>query len=344
MYSKYRSYLQNLAYQNWVKQGEESGTVGQGLRMEAIEIKLEDVGTLDAGIRYQTYLQDFGWQAEVQNGQTSGTTNESRRIEAIKILLFGNDVADLSVWYQAQCEKIGWMNWCRDGEVAGTAGGSLRLETIRILVLPKNIDLKVSGADGFKQYVKAPEPAQPQVSGNHGSKSGNIYLAVGHGISQDGSWDSGCVDGNYTEADLMLAIGKVAVAKLREWGLNVSSDADTDNDKNIIVGVALANSLGTDIYISLHCDYNAAPSGTLPIIYPGSDSGMNLANCVNNAVMARMGIGTRGVIQEGDQLEVNTTDMTACIFETGSIRADIDILLNAQAYGEAVAQGIYNYF
>lgn len=139
----------------------------------------------------------------------------------------------------------------------------------------------------------------------------------------------------------MLAISKVAVAHLRNMGFTVLSDADTGNDKNIAVCVAEANAWGADVYVSLHCDYNLAPSGLLPIIYPGSNDGMNLANSLIAAVQAANGLKVRGIIQR-DDWEVSDTNMPACIFETGSIRYDIGKLLDAETYGKAVAQGIYN--
>jgi len=141
----------------------------------------------------------------------------------------------------------------------------------------------------------------------------------------------------------MLAIGKEAAARLRNLGFDVLTDADTDNDKNIAVCVPEANAWGADVYVSLHCDYNAAPSGTLPIVYPASDDGIRLANCLIASTQARNGLGTRGIIQR-DDWEVSDTNCTACIFETGSIRADIEKLLDSATFGEIVAQGIYDWF
>jgi hypothetical protein len=170
-----------------------------------------------------------------------------------------------------------------------------------------------------------------------------VYLAVGHGISTDGSWDCGCVDGKYTEAALMLNIAKYTVQKLRANGITVITDYDTKNDRNMTYTVRDANAAGADIYISLHCDWNQAPSGTYPIIYPGSSAGRKLANALNSAVMSAMKIGTRGIL-ERDDYEVSNTDMPACIFETGSIRKDINILLQSKKYGESLTDGVIKYF
>jgi len=141
----------------------------------------------------------------------------------------------------------------------------------------------------------------------------------------------------------MLAIGKEAVARLRNMGFTVMSDADSNNNKNIAACVVESNNWGADVYVSLHCDYNLAPSGTLPIVYPGSTAGIRLANCLIASAKARLGLGTRGIIQR-DDWEVADTEAVACIFETGGIRPDIALLTNAAAFGEVVAQGIYDWF
>lgn len=169
-----------------------------------------------------------------------------------------------------------------------------------------------------------------------------VALVIGHGIQTDGSWDCGTTWNGDTEAQLMKPIVGEAVAILREKGVAVYTDYP-ENDFNIIAGTGGANAWGADIYVSLHCDYCEAPSGTLPIIYPGSSSGAKLANALNSQVTKRMGIGTRGILQR-DDMEVSRTSMPACIFETGCISRDNAILKRSKEYGQAVAYGILDYF
>lgn len=325
---RYKVHVQNKGWTDWIEEGRCAGTTGQELRLEAIVIEGVD--------QYRVHIEDHGWSEWVKAGEIAGTVGEGKRIEAVEIK--GKDVN-----YRVHVQNKGWMDWARDGEMAGTTGGGLRVEAIQLLKSAESlaVDDALSGVNIAPAPVPVPDP--PPVTQNQGKKSGKVYLAVGHGISSDGSWDCGCVDGNYTEADLMLAIGKVAVDRLRSMGFDVLTDADTDNDKNIAVCVPEANNWGADVYVSLHCDYNAAPSGSLPIVYPGSDDGIRLANCLIASAQARNGLGTRGVIQR-DDWEVSDTTMTACIFETGSIRADIGKLLDANTFGEIVAQGIYDWF
>ena len=172
--------------------------------------------------------------------------------------------------------------------------------------------------------------------------SKKVALQCGHGKSVDGSWDCGTSYGGSTEAGLMLPITKSAVKYLRSYGVKVISDADTNNDKNMIVDVRWANKEKCDIYVSVHCDYYKAPSGVMPLYV--STNGKKLATCLNNAVKSGMGMKSRGVVRRTDLWELNGTDMPACILETGSIKADISVLKNkADAYGKAIAKGICDY-
>jgi len=169
------------------------------------------------------------------------------------------------------------------------------------------------------------------------------YVAWGHGTTTTGGNDGGCVYGNYTEAGLVGPIVKACVTQLRKWGITVKSDVGTNNDRNMIVCVSDANAYGAEFYFSIHCDYDQAPSGTYPIAYPGSTQGIKLAQCLTNAVQARLPIGTRGILQT-DYYEVRATNMPACIFETGGIKSDLTILRDrAQEYGYALACGVMDY-
>lgn len=132
----YRTHIQDVGWQNWQTNGGISGTSGQSLRLEGIEIKMDTSG-YDLGMEYCTHVQNQGWQDYKRNGVMSGTSGESLRLEAIKIQLTGADAGQFDVYYRVHAENIGWMDWTRNGAEAGTAGFGYRLEAIEILVLPK---------------------------------------------------------------------------------------------------------------------------------------------------------------------------------------------------------------
>lgn len=169
-----------------------------------------------------------------------------------------------------------------------------------------------------------------------------VALYIGHGRSTDGSWDPGTTWSGLTEAALMLPIGQSAVKNLEASGIAVLTDAFSGNNINMIKQVSEANRKGADVFVSLHCDYYKAPSGTLPLYI--SNKGKALANAINKRVMAATGLGTRGLSRRTDLYELKQTKMPACIFETGSIDDDSDVFLDkADIYGRAVAQGICDY-
>lgn len=168
-----------------------------------------------------------------------------------------------------------------------------------------------------------------------------VAVMCGHGRSTDGTWDCGTSYGGNNEAALMLPITKAAVKYLRASGVTVISDADTNNNKNMIADVRWANNEGVSLYVSVHCDWYKAPTGTLPLYV--SAKGKVLATAINTAVMSGMGMKTRGVTRRTDLYELNYTDAPACIFETGSIKADIGKLKDSDKYGKCIAKGICNY-
>ena len=80
-------HVQNIGWQNWVKNGEIAGTTGQSLRVEAIRIKLPNDLIGFGDVEYQVHVQNIGWQNWVKNGEIAGTTGQSLRVEAIQIEL-----------------------------------------------------------------------------------------------------------------------------------------------------------------------------------------------------------------------------------------------------------------
>ncbi len=164
-----------------------------------------------------------------------------------------------------------------------------------------------------------------------------IAAYAGHGKSTDGSWDPGCTYKSYTEAELVLPITKDAVTALRRCGFKVITDAE-GNKINMIKQVEKSNANDVDLHVSFHLDWSDAPKGTYPIC--ASNEGKKLATCINKAVMRETGMTTRGVKKTDEYYETNATNMTAVIYECGSIKADLKRIQKHKVYGEAIAEGI----
>lgn len=151
----YSTHVQNIRWQNYVKNGQTAGTTHQSLRLEGIKIKIEN-NIYGGDIEYATHVQNVGWQNFVRNDAMAGTTGKSLRLEAIKIRLIGNIANYYDIYYRVHAQNFGWLDWAKNGEEAGSAGYSYRLEAVEIKLIPKG----VSAPGATKQpFVQAPTRA-----------------------------------------------------------------------------------------------------------------------------------------------------------------------------------------
>lgn len=120
--------------QGFVNAPDTAGTVGQGLRAEAIVIRDDNANVT---FHYQVHARDTGWMSEVTEGMTAGTTGQSRRIEAVKIWTTGSEADNYAIQYRVHMRDLGWSGWADQGAIAGTTGQSRRIEAIQIRVIKK---------------------------------------------------------------------------------------------------------------------------------------------------------------------------------------------------------------
>ena len=118
--------------------GMTSGTIGQGLKIEAMKMQLKNA-PVNAKVRYQAHVQDIGWQDWEENGHVVGTTGKNLKIEALNIVL--ENLPDYQIVYRSYIQAMGWSSWVSDGEMTGTTGRNLRLEAIQIKVIKKDFSV-----------------------------------------------------------------------------------------------------------------------------------------------------------------------------------------------------------
>ena len=84
---EYQSNIEGYGWQNWVKDGQISGTTGESKRLEALRIRLtgELANTYD--IYYRVHVSDVGWMGWTSNDKPAGTTAGGLGVEAIEIKL-----------------------------------------------------------------------------------------------------------------------------------------------------------------------------------------------------------------------------------------------------------------
>ena len=148
---KYKTHVQSYGWQDYVKNGEMSGTEGEAKRLEGIRIKLDNV-PYSGNVEYRTHIQTYGWEKEwKKNDKMFGTTGEAKRLEAIEIKLTGEVADHYDVYYRVHAQKFGWLGWAKNGESAGTASYAYRLEGIEIQLVEKDSEFPEYGElEAFK--------------------------------------------------------------------------------------------------------------------------------------------------------------------------------------------------
>lgn len=168
---KVNSHVQGKGWLGYVGEGETSGTEGQSLRMEALNIICPDLFG-GSGITYRAHVQNVGWQNWVSSGESVGTTGQSKSMEAVQIQLAGYLTKFYDIYYRAHVRDIGWMGWAKNGEFAGTTGGSKPMEAIQVKLLIKG-DIINRGGDAYKDLT-----AQETDSPSSNEENQNNYAKV----------------------------------------------------------------------------------------------------------------------------------------------------------------------
>ena len=174
----YRTHVQDVGWQNYVQNGQMSGTSGRSLRLEGMNIKV--LNNTNINIKYQVHVQDIGWQDWKKNDEMAGTSGRSLRLEGIRICLENSE--EYSIMYRVHVQDIGWQEWKTDGEMAGTSGRSLRLEAIEIKII-KNPKIEVN-----YEYNKDKNTVTATINSNKEFKSIN-----------DDSWELSTDKKTYTK-------------------------------------------------------------------------------------------------------------------------------------------------
>ena len=176
-----------------------------------------------------------------------------------------------------------------------------------------------------------------------------VYIEAGHGRGDDGVWDPGCSwsDGSrtYTEAELMVPIARSMAFYLRKSGVTVYTDADDGNDLNLEDTLDFLDAhREIKAFVNIHCDWEGAGSGTMPIYK--TEEQRALAEALNEGVHEYVDISDLGLTRREDMKTLNNERVhcPAVLFETGGIRADIVTLLHKyDDYGKGLAAGMCRY-
>ena len=177
-----------------------------------------------------------------------------------------------------------------------------------------------------------------------------IVLDAGHDGTTLGAVYPNSSGTQIYEKDLNLSMVKKLEAILLSQGYNVVLTRDGETAGDLYERSELANSVGADLFVSIHC--NSAPTvptfqGLYTYHHPSSTRSKNFALAVQAAACAASGAVDRG-ISSADFVVLRETDMAAVLVETGFMTnvEELDRLCDEsyqQALMEGVAQGIADY-
>lgn len=154
-----RAHVANIGWQEWRSAGY-VGTVGQGLAIQALELRLNGSLANQYDIYYRVHSAGYGWLGWAKNGDSAGTTGLNIQIEAVQIKLVakGGDpgassapafISVSALTLQAHVATLGWMNPVGNGGVAGTTGRALAIEALKL-----NVSSSVSGGIECSAHVQ----------------------------------------------------------------------------------------------------------------------------------------------------------------------------------------------
>ena len=169
---EYCGHIQNIGWDKWVSNNTPAGRPGQGLRIEALKLRLTGELKDQYDIYYCLHCQNYGWLGWAKNGEESGTAGMALRVEAICVQIlpkgslppakFGNYTETYmyspEIFYTSYVQGQGWQKEVRKKNVSGTSGKSLRLEGFKIRVSgEKNLGVRYKGHVqnvGWMDWVK----------------------------------------------------------------------------------------------------------------------------------------------------------------------------------------------
>ena len=183
----YITHIQNLGWnQGWKIDGDEAGTHGQSLRLEAIQVKLSNA-KVSGSVQYKTHIQNKGWETNwSSDGAVSGTSGLGLRLEAIQIQLTGEMANQYDIYYRVHAQNFGWLGWAKNGESAGTAGYAYRLEAIQIQLVKKGGAAPGSTDNAFKQPLVSYQTHVQNVGWQNYVNDGGVSGTEGQSLRLEG--------------------------------------------------------------------------------------------------------------------------------------------------------------
>ncbi|WP_368145390.1 C39 family peptidase [Collinsella aerofaciens] len=138
----------HVAERGWlpaVGGGEDVGTTGRGLALQAVRASLEGAGE-GSSVSVAAHVAGIGWQDAASAPSYAGTVGQGRAVQAVRVSLSGPVSERYDVWYRVHAAGYGWLGWAKDGEAAGTEGLGVQAEALQVVLVEKGGDAPSTGA------------------------------------------------------------------------------------------------------------------------------------------------------------------------------------------------------
>ena len=166
-----------------------------------------------------------------------------------------------------------------------------------------------------------------------------VVLDPGHGGVYNGAEYSGV-----KEKDLNLAIAARTAELLEEEGVTVRMTRTSDQDVDLYARSGLANTLGADLFVSVHCNANVEHDDALGIYtcaYSEGTEGWQLAQTLHETMLEATGAADFGMEERPNLAVLRTAQVPAALVECGYMSTPAELALLVQPeYQAKLARGI----
>ena len=166
-----------------------------------------------------------------------------------------------------------------------------------------------------------------------------VVLDPGHGGIYNGA-----EYGGVKEKDLNLAITARTAELLEEEGVTVRMTRTGDQDIDLYARSGLANTLGADLLVSIHCNASLDHDDALGVYtcaYSQGTEGWRLAQILHGTMLEAAGAADFGMEERPNLAVLRTAQVPAALVECGFMSTPSELALLVQPeYQAKLAQGI----
>ena len=166
-----------------------------------------------------------------------------------------------------------------------------------------------------------------------------VVLDPGHGGDHNGA-----EYGGVKEKDLNLAIASKTASLLEAEGVTVRMTRSIDQDVDLYARSGLANTLGADLFVSIHCNASVEHDDALGIYtcaYSQGTESWQLAQILRETMLDATGAADFGMEERPNLAVLRTAQVPAALVECGFMSTPSELaLLTQPEYQDKLARGI----